>query len=138
MIYNADRELESLPCQSLIQATNVHYGVRPDLRRLLFEIKGSSVKVLASGPKKMRQEDKARWGLIVYEARDKQLAFFMRNCYTLHAHYLGEVYGPSGAGHHRPEVEQMLNLSRTMLSYSEATSMVSVVYRNHSRQRTSL
>ncbi|CAL0315053.1 unnamed protein product [Lupinus luteus] len=56
MIYNADRELESLPCQSLIQATNVHYGVRPDLRRLLFEIKGSSVKVLASGPKKMRQE----------------------------------------------------------------------------------
>ncbi|KAE9595484.1 hypothetical protein Lal_00030693 [Lupinus albus] len=56
MIYNVDRELESLPCQSLVQATNVHFGVRPDLRRLLFEIKGSSVKVLASGPKKMRQE----------------------------------------------------------------------------------
>ncbi|CAL0315045.1 unnamed protein product [Lupinus luteus] len=56
MIYNVDRELESLPCQSLVQATNVHYGVRPDLRRLLFEIKGSSVKVLASGPTKMRHE----------------------------------------------------------------------------------
>ncbi|CAL0315044.1 unnamed protein product [Lupinus luteus] len=56
MIYNVDRELESLPCQSLVQSTNVHYGVRPDLRRLLFEIKGSSVKVLASGPKKMRHE----------------------------------------------------------------------------------
>ncbi|XP_019432218.1 PREDICTED: ferric reduction oxidase 2-like [Lupinus angustifolius] len=56
MIYNVDRELESLPCQSLIQATNVHYGVRPDLRQILFEVKGSSVKVLASGPKKMRQE----------------------------------------------------------------------------------
>ncbi|KAE9595488.1 hypothetical protein Lal_00030929 [Lupinus albus] len=55
-IYNVDRELESLPCQSLIPATNVHYGVRPDLKRLLFEVKGSSVKVFASGPKKMRQE----------------------------------------------------------------------------------
>jgi len=32
MVYNADRELESLPYQSLIHATNVHYGVRPDLR----------------------------------------------------------------------------------------------------------
>nr|XP_004510757.1 ferric reduction oxidase 2-like isoform X1 [Cicer arietinum] len=56
MIYNADRELESLPYQSLVQATNVHYGVRPDFRRLLFEIKGSSVGVLVSGPKKMRQD----------------------------------------------------------------------------------
>ncbi|OIW04866.1 hypothetical protein TanjilG_13706 [Lupinus angustifolius] len=56
IIYNVDRELESLPCQSLIQATNVHYGVRPDLRQILFEVKGSSVNVLASGPKKMRQE----------------------------------------------------------------------------------
>ncbi|MED6215900.1 hypothetical protein PIB30_002588 [Stylosanthes scabra] len=51
-----DVELESLPSQSLAQATNVHYGERPDLRKILFEIKGSSVGVLASGPKKMRQE----------------------------------------------------------------------------------
>ncbi|KAK7275382.1 hypothetical protein RIF29_16498 [Crotalaria pallida] len=29
---DADRELESLPHQSLAQATNVHYGARPDLR----------------------------------------------------------------------------------------------------------
>lgn len=56
MIYNADRELESLPYQSLVQATNVHYGTRPDLKRLLFEMKGSSVGVLVSGPKQMRQE----------------------------------------------------------------------------------
>ncbi|WJX86935.1 Ferric reduction oxidase 2 [Trifolium repens] len=56
MIYNEDRELESLPSQSLVEATNVHYGSRPDLRRLLFEIKGSSVGVLVSGPKNMRQE----------------------------------------------------------------------------------
>ncbi|KAK7274361.1 hypothetical protein RIF29_15446 [Crotalaria pallida] len=56
MIYNIHRESESLSCQSLVQATNVHYGARPDLRRMLFEIKGSSVGVFSSGPKKMRQE----------------------------------------------------------------------------------
>ncbi|KAL2336000.1 hypothetical protein Fmac_010446 [Flemingia macrophylla] len=56
MVYNVDRELESLPYQSLIHATNVHYGVRPDLRKILFEHKVSSVGVLASGPKIMRQE----------------------------------------------------------------------------------
>ncbi|XP_024176269.1 ferric reduction oxidase 2 isoform X1 [Rosa chinensis] len=55
-VYNAERELESLPQQSLVQATNVHYGQRPDLKRILFECKGSSVGVLASGPKKMRHE----------------------------------------------------------------------------------
>ncbi|KAK7292707.1 hypothetical protein RJT34_15559 [Clitoria ternatea] len=56
MVYNVDRELESLPQQSLIQATNVQYGVRPDLRRIISEIKGSSVGVFASGPKLMRQQ----------------------------------------------------------------------------------
>ncbi|CAL0308429.1 unnamed protein product [Lupinus luteus] len=56
MSYNPDRELESLPRESLLQVTNVHYGVRPDLKKLLFEINGSSVGVLAAGPKKMRQE----------------------------------------------------------------------------------
>lgn len=30
--YNADRQLESLPQQSLLQSTNVHYGERPDLK----------------------------------------------------------------------------------------------------------
>jgi hypothetical protein len=35
MIYNEDRELESLPSQSLVEATNVHYGSRPDLRSKL-------------------------------------------------------------------------------------------------------
>jgi ferric-chelate reductase len=33
--YNADRELESLPHQSLGQATNVHYGERPNLKSKL-------------------------------------------------------------------------------------------------------
>ncbi|XP_065859695.1 ferric reduction oxidase 2-like isoform X2 [Euphorbia lathyris] len=53
---NSERELESLPHQSLVQATNVHYGERPDLKRMLFECKGSSVGVLVCGPKKMRHE----------------------------------------------------------------------------------
>ncbi|XP_002511897.2 ferric reduction oxidase 2 isoform X1 [Ricinus communis] len=54
--YNGDRELESLPHKSLAEATNVHYGERPDLKRMLFECKGSSVGVLVCGPKKMRHE----------------------------------------------------------------------------------
>lgn len=31
-IYNADRELESLPQQSVVQSTNLQYGERPDLK----------------------------------------------------------------------------------------------------------
>lgn len=56
LFYNAERELESLPQQSLIQSTNVHFGERPDLKRILFEQKESSVGVLVCGPKKMRHE----------------------------------------------------------------------------------
>lgn len=33
-VYNTERELESLPQQSLLQATNVHYGQRPDLKSM--------------------------------------------------------------------------------------------------------
>ncbi|KAL2511346.1 Ferric reduction oxidase 2 [Abeliophyllum distichum] len=55
-IYNADRELESLPQQAFLQTVNVHYSERPDLKRILFERKESSVGVLACGPKKMRHE----------------------------------------------------------------------------------
>ncbi|KAK9279998.1 hypothetical protein L1049_013682 [Liquidambar formosana] len=54
--HNADRELESLPHQSLVQSTKVHYGKRPDLKRMIFERKGSSVGVLVCGPKTMRHE----------------------------------------------------------------------------------
>ncbi|KAK4847441.1 hypothetical protein QYF36_001958 [Acer negundo] len=54
--YNTDRELESLPYQSLVQSTNVHYGERPELKRMLFDLKGSSVGVMVCGPKKMRHE----------------------------------------------------------------------------------
>ncbi|KAI7758408.1 hypothetical protein M8C21_013096 [Ambrosia artemisiifolia] len=54
--FNTDRELESVSQQSLFQSTNVHLGQRPDLKRILFEQKDSSVGVLVCGPKKMRHE----------------------------------------------------------------------------------
>lgn len=49
-------ELESLPLQSIIKSTNVHYGRRPDLEGFLLDIKESSVGVLVSGPKKMKRD----------------------------------------------------------------------------------
>lgn len=51
-----DIELESLPLQSIIKSTNVHYGRRPDLERFLLDIKESRVGALVSGPKKMKQD----------------------------------------------------------------------------------
>ncbi|XP_057780590.1 ferric reduction oxidase 2-like isoform X2 [Salvia miltiorrhiza] len=51
-----DVEMESLPLQSMIKSVNVHYGQRPNLKRILLEIKESSVGALVSGPKKMREE----------------------------------------------------------------------------------
>ncbi|KAA8520659.1 hypothetical protein F0562_014915 [Nyssa sinensis] len=54
--YNADQELESFTHQSLVQSSQVHYGERPDLKRILLECEGSSVGVLVCGPKKMRHE----------------------------------------------------------------------------------
>ncbi|GAV91747.1 Ferric_reduct domain-containing protein/FAD_binding_8 domain-containing protein/NAD_binding_6 domain-containing protein [Cephalotus follicularis] len=55
-VSGADRELESLPQESIVQATKVHYGERPDLRKMILEYKGSSVGVLACGPKKLRHD----------------------------------------------------------------------------------
>ncbi|KAJ8529211.1 hypothetical protein K7X08_036046 [Anisodus acutangulus] len=52
----ADQELESLPQQSLDKSIKTHYGQRPDLKRILLEVKGSSVGVLASGPKTLRHD----------------------------------------------------------------------------------
>ncbi|GKU88056.1 hypothetical protein SLEP1_g2365 [Rubroshorea leprosula] len=54
--HNANRELESLPQQYILDATNVHYGKRPNLKKILPECEGSSVGVLVSGPTKMRHE----------------------------------------------------------------------------------
>ncbi|XP_057979341.1 ferric reduction oxidase 2-like [Malania oleifera] len=50
------REMESGPQQSLVQATKVHYGERPDLKRMLVDCEGKSVGVLVCGPRKMRRE----------------------------------------------------------------------------------
>lgn len=55
-IYGSERELESLPHQSLVQATNVHFGSRPDLKKILFECEGKDVGVMTCGPRKMRHE----------------------------------------------------------------------------------
>ncbi|CAN1793562.1 Ferric reduction oxidase 2 [Linum perenne] len=49
-------ELESVPLGSIWDATTLHYGARPNLKRILFDCKGESIGVLASGPKKMRQD----------------------------------------------------------------------------------
>ncbi|GLT79685.1 hypothetical protein SLA2020_511650 [Shorea laevis] len=54
--HNANGELESLPQQYILDATNVHYGKRPNLKKMLPECEGSSVGVLVSGPTKMRHE----------------------------------------------------------------------------------
>ncbi|KAB1220125.1 Ferric reduction oxidase 5 [Morella rubra] len=52
----ADGELESLPQQSLVQATEVHFGARPDLKKILSECKGSDVGVLVCGPRELRHD----------------------------------------------------------------------------------
>ncbi|XP_051143176.1 ferric reduction oxidase 2-like isoform X2 [Andrographis paniculata] len=54
--YMVDRELESVPHQSFTEATEVHYGKRPNLKNILSECKESNVSVLVSGPKKMRHD----------------------------------------------------------------------------------
>ncbi|XP_045821184.1 ferric reduction oxidase 2-like [Trifolium pratense] len=54
--HKTDRELESLPLQSLIQTAKIHYGERPDIKKILSNCDGSSIGVLVSGPRKMRHE----------------------------------------------------------------------------------
>ncbi|AEE27308.1 Riboflavin synthase-like beta-barrel [Arabidopsis thaliana x Arabidopsis arenosa] len=54
--YNSLREIESTPQESLVQRTNLHFGERPNLKKLLLDVEGSSVGVLVCGPKKMRQK----------------------------------------------------------------------------------
>nr|GEW90772.1 ferric reduction oxidase 2-like [Tanacetum cinerariifolium]GEW90773.1 ferric reduction oxidase 2-like [Tanacetum cinerariifolium] len=54
--YNADRELESLPDKTIFGSTTVKYGERPNFKKILMESEGPNIGVLASGPKKMRQD----------------------------------------------------------------------------------
>ncbi|CAO2838775.1 unnamed protein product [Amaranthus hypochondriacus] len=49
-------ELESLPYQSLVQATQVHYGGRPNVQKILLDCKGEDIGVMASGPRGLRHD----------------------------------------------------------------------------------
>ncbi|XP_020207228.1 ferric reduction oxidase 2 isoform X2 [Cajanus cajan] len=53
---NADKELGNLPLQSLVQTAKVHYGERPDIKKILSGCVASNIGVLVSGPRKMRHE----------------------------------------------------------------------------------
>ncbi|XP_068650712.1 ferric reduction oxidase 2-like [Aristolochia californica] len=55
-LQNVDRELESLPDQSIIERIKVHYGARPHLEKILLQHEGSSTGVLICGPAMMRRE----------------------------------------------------------------------------------
>ncbi|XP_006306803.2 ferric reduction oxidase 3, mitochondrial isoform X1 [Capsella rubella] len=48
--------IESSPDQLLSGFTNIHYGERPNLKKLIGGLKGSSVGVLVCGPRKMKEE----------------------------------------------------------------------------------
>ncbi|CAA7393175.1 unnamed protein product [Spirodela intermedia] len=54
--HKADQELESLPQESLVRSTNVHFGARPDLKKFLLGLEEEDVGVLASGPRGMRRD----------------------------------------------------------------------------------
>ncbi|CAI0472264.1 unnamed protein product [Linum tenue] len=57
-VYEMTEELESLPLRTIEEATNLHYGVRPNLRKLLVEYctEGGSTGVMVSGPAGLRHE----------------------------------------------------------------------------------
>ncbi|KAG9448813.1 hypothetical protein H6P81_008778 [Aristolochia fimbriata] len=54
--YVVDRDVESLPHQSIIERTNVHYGQRPNLQKILLQFEGSSTGVVVCGPAVMRHD----------------------------------------------------------------------------------
>ncbi|KAM7476447.1 hypothetical protein LguiB_023690 [Lonicera macranthoides] len=56
LVGHDERELESFPQQSLAKSIKVHYGERPDLKRIISECRGSSIGVLVCGPQEMRHD----------------------------------------------------------------------------------
>ncbi|KAL5216495.1 hypothetical protein ABZP36_007896 [Zizania latifolia] len=73
---SGDAEVRSSPQPSLEQVTTVHFGRRPDLRRMLLEIDGTNVGVMASGPPGLLEDVAAicslllvnQYSLILYNA----------------------------------------------------------------------
>lgn len=55
-LFGEEKELESFPNQCLENFTKVHYGGRPDLKKILLERNEPSVGVLVCGPTSMRHE----------------------------------------------------------------------------------
>ncbi|KAJ0968925.1 hypothetical protein J5N97_021802 [Dioscorea zingiberensis] len=53
---NVDQELECFPMESVLHATNVHYGGRPDLTKILLECNEMNTGVMASGPSGLRHQ----------------------------------------------------------------------------------
>ncbi|XP_052193504.1 ferric reduction oxidase 2-like [Diospyros lotus] len=54
--FGNDRELESQPQQSLSKSIKVNYNGRPELKRILLQLKEPRVGVLVCGPKEMRHD----------------------------------------------------------------------------------
>ncbi|KAG0460718.1 hypothetical protein HPP92_021015 [Vanilla planifolia] len=59
-VANGFREIESVPYESLRRVTEVHYGSRPDLKRMILErddkTNKGAVGVIASGPSELRHQ----------------------------------------------------------------------------------
>ncbi|KAH6783965.1 hypothetical protein C2S52_008924 [Perilla frutescens var. hirtella] len=51
-----ERELESAPEEYFKQVTTVHYGERPNFKKIISECEGSDIGVFVSGPEKMRKD----------------------------------------------------------------------------------
>ncbi|KAJ4887834.1 Ferric reduction oxidase 4 [Raphanus sativus] len=55
--YGSERELESAPYQSIVQATSVQFGAKPNLKKILVDAEGSKdVGVMVCGPRNMRHD----------------------------------------------------------------------------------
>ncbi|CAN6461951.1 unnamed protein product [Victoria cruziana] len=55
-LYDGGRELGSLPNECVVANVNVHYGGRPDFKKILRKYEGSSTGVLVCGPATMRSD----------------------------------------------------------------------------------
>ncbi|KAG6390195.1 hypothetical protein SASPL_151677 [Salvia splendens] len=54
--FPTERELESIPEESLKKITTVHYGPRPDFKKILSKCEGRGIGVFVSSSQKMKQD----------------------------------------------------------------------------------